>query len=50
MPHTSDHMIKQHQPGLSIIKSGFDNLNLTWDEAMNTAIDIKTWETIVNDL
>ena len=34
---------------LSIIKSDFCNLNLTWDEAINTAIDIKTWETIVND-
>ena len=34
---------------LSIIKSDFRNLNLTWDEAINAAIDIKTWETIVND-
>ena len=34
---------------LSIIKPNFHNLNLTWDEAINTAIDIKTWETIVND-
>ena len=34
---------------LSIIKSDFRNLNFTWDEAINTAIDIKTWETIVND-
>ena len=34
---------------LSIIKSDFRNRNLTWDEAINTAIDIKTWETIVHD-
>ena len=35
---------------LNIIKSDFRNLNLTWDEPINTAIvDIKTWETIVND-
>ena len=34
---------------LSIIKSDFRNLNVTWDEAINTAIDIRTWETIVND-
>ena len=35
---------------LSIIKSDFRNLNVAWDEAINTAIDItKTWETIVND-
>ena len=29
---------------LSNIKSDFRNPNLTWDEAINTAIDIKTWE------
>ena len=34
---------------LSIIKSDFRNLNLTWDEAINTPIDIKTWETTVHD-
>ena len=34
---------------LSIIKSDFGNLNLTWDEVIDTSIDIKTWETIVND-
>ena len=34
---------------LSIIKSDFRNLNLTWDEAISTAIVIKTWETIVHD-
>ena len=34
---------------LSIIKSDFRDLNLTWDEAINTVIDIITWETIVND-
>ena len=34
---------------LSIIKSDFCNLNVTWDAAINTAIDIKTWETMVND-
>ena len=28
---------------LSIIKSDFRNLNLTWDEAINTAIDLITW-------
>ena len=33
----------------SIIKSDFHNLNLTWDEAINIAIDIQTSETIVND-
>ena len=33
----------------SIIKSDFRNLNVTWIEAINTAIDIKTWEPIVND-
>ena len=34
---------------LSIIQSDFRNLNLTWDETINTAIDIKTWKTIAND-
>ena len=34
---------------LSIIKSDFRDLNLTCDEAINSAIDIKTGETIVND-
>ena len=34
---------------LSIIRSDFRNLNLTWDEVINTAIDIKTWETILHD-
>ena len=29
---------------LSIIKSDFRILNLTWDEAINTAIDTKTWD------
>ena len=34
---------------LNIIKLDFRNLNVTWDKVINTAIGIRTWETIAND-
>ena len=47
LPYTRGSVASQYQPEYFKIRS--KKLDFTWDEAINIAVNIKTWEAVIND-